>query len=174
MTVARQLSILALTTIMLTMAACHPPGPVLDIGKTGQEAVLFDTIAMDPNHRHGVFVKQIDRLNPYAVQTAFSRVYGSSDRNSLAWIMPPGDHELSFNFHDSATIFGTTAKSSLTVTVNLAAGGLYVPAATIVADEVEWRLLNMRTDRVEHGPWHTKLVRGATFNLIPAAQPTWD
>lgn len=163
------------TTLLLLsvglISGCASRALIVDTHGLKDEAVLFDTIMLDPNHLHGVYVKSIDGLNPYSEKTPFRRYYQDTSRNSLAWVLPAGTHKLNLIFHESATILGGTAKSNTTVMLEMAAQGVYSPLTEIAGDEVEWRILDKRSGSLIAGPWRTPLERGFVFIINPQINP---
>lgn len=166
------ISLLLLTAAM--SSGCAPRALIVNTNSLNDEAVLFDTIRLDPNHLHGIYIKSIDNLPPYGEQTPFRRFYGNEDCNSLAWVIPAGSHRVELVFQESATFLGKTAKTWTTVTVEMIANGLYVPETTVVGDEVEWRIIDKRSGTTQVGPWRTPLKFGFTFMLDPFLRPLED
>lgn len=166
-------TVLLLVTISLT-TGCASKSLIVDTHSLSGEAVLFDTIMLDPNHLHGVYIKSIDGLNPYAQQMQFQRFYQDESRNSLAWVLPSGVHKLKLVFQESATLLGRTAKSNTAITLEMAAQGIYVPMTVIAGDEVEWRVIEKRSGSIVMGPWRTPLDRGFAFFTSPYINPAAD
>lgn len=166
-------TVLLLVTVSL-IVGCASRSLIVDTHRLRDEAVLCDTIMLDPNHLHGVYIKSIDDMNPYAEQIPFRRFYQDESRNSLAWVLPAGTHTLKLIFHDSATLLGRTAKSQTAITLEMAAEGIYVPKAVAAGDEVEWSVIEKRSGSILLGPWRTALDRGFTFLISPHINPGAD
>lgn len=153
--------------ISLAIAGCGGKAVVYDPDIDGDKAVVFSSIELSLNRITGTSLDQIDGQSAlFTKHPPWKIARSNTDSGQTAWIIAPGQHELTINYTDKAVSAGSKYQASVTVSVKLVAGGQYVPRAAREGDEIQISLVDPRDDKVVAGPIRAPIRSGTVIPFL--------